>query len=50
MGKKRKLTDAYKMAPPWYRAVSKFLIVAVVILGGATMCMGVGYYVYIFLK
>lgn len=49
-GKKRKLNDAYKMAPVWYRVASKILIFALVILGGATICMGIGYYVFIFIN
>jgi hypothetical protein len=47
MGKKRQLANAYKLVPRWYRIASKFLIIATMLLGGTTMCMGLGYYVSI---
>ena len=45
-GKKRNLTEAYKLAPPWYRIISA--IFAIVIIGSfvgiITMC--IGFYIY----
>jgi len=50
MGKKRKLTEAYKMAPMWYRIASKILVIAIIVFGGATICMGIGYPIFLLFK
>ena len=46
MGKNRKLTEAYELAPIWYRVASKIIIIALIVLTGATLCVGAGYYIF----
>ena len=45
-GKKRNLTEAYKLAPPWYRVVSAIFAIAIIgsFAGIVTMC--IGFYIY----
>ena len=50
MGKKRKLTEAYKMAPTWYRIASKIIVISIIVFGGAGMCIGAGYYIFLLFK
>jgi len=44
-GKKRNLTEAYKLAPPWYRIVSAVFGMAMIVsfVGGLTT--GIGFYI-----
>jgi len=46
LGKNRKLSEAFEMAPKWYRITSKILIITLIVLTGATLCVGAGYYIY----
>lgn len=45
-GKKRNLTEAYRLAPPWYRIVSAVFGMAMIasFVGGLTT--GIGFYIY----
>jgi hypothetical protein len=45
-GKKRNLTEAYKLVPPWYRIVSGIFGMAMIVsfVGGLTT--GIGFYIY----
>ena len=45
MGKNRKLTEAYEMVPGWYRKASEILVIALIVLTGATLCVGAVYYI-----
>ena len=48
-GKKRGLTEAYLMAPPWYRRLSKFYVISLVLTMGTILPMvfiGSIYYTY----
>ena len=50
MGKKRKLTEAYKMAPRWYRIASKIIVIAIYVFGAGAICMALGYPIILLFK
>lgn len=40
-GKKRGLTEAYKLAPPWFRHISKILIRMILVIYPPTIILGI---------
>jgi hypothetical protein len=45
-GKKRNLTDAYKMVPYWYRIVSRVIVLAILLFSSISILLGISYYAF----